>query len=782
MKRFGPLVLVLAVIIALGAVSRQIVGHGLAESTTQLEASARIRLLTAEVTREVLVQNEATELMLLDPGQIAEVSEAKIAAYDRQTVAMAELQRLATGSEVSSLITALGRIDEVLLKPLDERLLESLASGETDAAKALYLSEYLPERSAYSTLMARVAWVADRQAREGEARLAAQTEHTLTLLAVVFGAISVLVTGLFAVNLSRRAALDTNSRLTKLVEITRGLLKTSTVDELRSALRAELPEAALELTQVPTTTELDWARRPLVVPLQLGARPMGALTVTTTQPLASDERDFWSSLAMTVAQHLAGLEARAELEAGAERLRGSEAQTRAVLESLGEGLVVLDLTGASTPLASRSLLSWFGPLPAGTPIASYLLPEGPKRGGFELSLAQLCEDVFPFEVSAGQFPAVIEREGRVFSIGFSPITVDERLTRIILTLREVTEETRLRRETLESRDLLHFLERSREQPDEASDFLRETDAELARLTQLNSLEWKRALHTIKGTAGMFGLESFAGQVHRAETAADEREGPDAEWAAKLQGRWATFIAQVKVLRGANDQVISVPRASLEAIADALERHDELTHARQLRTLAAAPLKPRLETLRRLALKTARQLEKQVEVEVRCGDTVSVDPERFSPFLRSLVHVVRNAIDHGVEPIEARLAAQKSSTAHLCFEAQLVGSGRTGSLRVVIADDGRGIDFTRVAERAQQLGLPTATHAELVRALFHDGLSTRAEVTQLSGRGVGLAAVLAETEALGGAVDVEVHGGTRFLFTLPLFPTLRVVDAPVALGA
>jgi two-component system chemotaxis sensor kinase CheA len=130
-----------------------------------------------------------------------------------------------------------------------------------------------------------------------------------------------------------------------------------------------------------------------------------------------------------------------------------------------------------------------------------------------------------------------------------------------------------------------------------------------------------------------------------------------------------------------------------------------------------------------------------------------------------VHVIRNAVDHGIEPRDVRRTLGKSEVGVIRISATLQG----GEFTVAVEDDGGGIPWERIAERARERGLPHATHAELVRALAAQGLSTKDAVTEISGRGVGIGAVFEACERLGGTVAVESRAGagTRMEFRFPL---------------
>jgi chemotaxis protein histidine kinase CheA len=126
----------------------------------------------------------------------------------------------------------------------------------------------------------------------------------------------------------------------------------------------------------------------------------------------------------------------------------------------------------------------------------------------------------------------------------------------------------------------------------------------------------------------------------------------------------------------------------------------------------------------------------------------------------MVHVVRNAVDHGIENPDERASAKKS-TPHVSLRAKRIGN----ELVFEVSDDGRGIDWDTLTKRGAERGLPITTRDERIALLFADGVTSRDSITELSGRGVGMAAVLGECVKLGGSIDVhsERGAGTCFKF-------------------
>jgi chemotaxis protein histidine kinase CheA/ActR/RegA family two-component response regulator len=168
--------------------------------------------------------------------------------------------------------------------------------------------------------------------------------------------------------------------------------------------------------------------------------------------------------------------------------------------------------------------------------------------------------------------------------------------------------------------------------------------------------------------------------------------------------------------------------------------------------------------------TARGLGKQVEVSVAGGE-IAIDQEVLEALAEPCLHLVRNALGHGIESPAERKAAGKPESGRVRIEARHEGE----LIRIELADDGRGIDVEKVVERAIDLGTITREAAdklandEKLRLIFTPGLSTAERVDELSGRGVGLDVVATALDQMGGTVNVESSPGhgTRFVLLAPV---------------
>lgn len=179
---------------------------------------------------------------------------------------------------------------------------------------------------------------------------------------------------------------------------------------------------------------------------------------------------------------------------------------------------------------------------------------------------------------------------------------------------------------------------------------------------------------------------------------------------------------------------------------------------------------------RLVRDAARTLGKDVDFQIE-GRDIEIDRSILEEVADPLVHLLRNAIDHGIEAPAERYAAGKNERATLILRAARDRS----SVRIQVAEDGRGVNAQKVITKARLKGLPVPDTSEvasedLLRILIHPGFSTADQVTGVSGRGVGLDAVVNRVRELGGAIDMQTRVGEGTTFTLRLPITLAIAQA------
>ncbi|QSQ13274.1 hybrid sensor histidine kinase/response regulator [Myxococcus landrumensis] len=221
-------------------------------------------------------------------------------------------------------------------------------------------------------------------------------------------------------------------------------------------------------------------------------------------------------------------------------------------------------------------------------------------------------------------------------------------------------------------------------------------------------------------------------------------------------------AEARTLLSGTARLLRTDGEETSDIVDALEEG--------LKAITTRPVRTILDPLQRMVRDLSRQLGKEARLSV-VGSELSLDRRLLEKLQGALVHLLRNAVDHGLEMPSAREKAGKHHEGALTLRVEQQGN----LLFLECADDGAGIDVTRVRKVAESRGLLAADEGDRLNdnqlrdLIFRPGFSTRSDVTDTSGRGVGLDAVRASVEALQGRIEVNsAQGqGTRFVMTLPV---------------
>jgi two-component system chemotaxis sensor kinase CheA len=187
-----------------------------------------------------------------------------------------------------------------------------------------------------------------------------------------------------------------------------------------------------------------------------------------------------------------------------------------------------------------------------------------------------------------------------------------------------------------------------------------------------------------------------------------------------------------------------------------------------------PIEVTFSKLRRLVRDLSKELGKDIQLETEGGET-ELDKTVIEQLNDPLVHILRNSLDHGIEPPDLRRAAGKPEQGVIRLKAEHSGA----SVLIHISDDGRGIDTARLRQKAIEKGLLTAeaekNEKELLQLIFLPGLSTAETVSSVSGRGVGMDVVKRSIEALRGAIVLNTRPGAGTTITLKLPLTLAIID-------
>jgi two-component system chemotaxis sensor kinase CheA len=210
-----------------------------------------------------------------------------------------------------------------------------------------------------------------------------------------------------------------------------------------------------------------------------------------------------------------------------------------------------------------------------------------------------------------------------------------------------------------------------------------------------------------------------------------------------------------------------------AVAEEIERLTSALRENSM-SIRMLPIRATFEKFRRLVHDLARDLCKDVELTIEGAET-ELDKTVIDQLGDPLMHLIRNSMDHGIEPPDERLRRGKATTAKIQLAARHAGA----SVLISVSDDGRGIDAEAVRARAVERGLVVSdavlSKTEINALIFQPGFSTARKVTDVSGRGVGMDVVRQRVDGLRGTIEVdsEFGAGTSVVLRLPL--TLAIID-------
>ncbi len=248
--------------------------------------------------------------------------------------------------------------------------------------------------------------------------------------------------------------------------------------------------------------------------------------------------------------------------------------------------------------------------------------------------------------------------------------------------------------------------------------------------------------------------------------AEQGEAPAGTRMAALDQAWGQIRADIEKLIGeARQSSIEIDDADYEAILQALrDGVDAGIVARMMESWRLEPTGKRLARIEQQLRGIAERMGKSnISVSIEPND-LRFNSEHFAPFWSAFIHVLRNAVDHGIEDREERRKGGKPE-----HSAIRVATAMDGDRFVVtVEDDGPGVDWERLRTKAAKLGVAGSALEEPVKLICLPGVSSKDTVTELSGRGMGMGAVADACEALGGTIAVKSQRGvgTRIEFSFP----------------
>lgn len=483
-----------------------------------------------------------------------------------------------------------------------------------------------------------------------------------------------------------------------------------------------------------------------------------------------------------------------------QRISERTREVQSLLDNMDEGLLTVSADGTIHPRYSAATEDMLGELGKDANFVERVIDDPETRetvtGTFSLLLGG--ELMLGWDDMTANLPNEFQGEGgRWLKARYRPVysPEGERLERIMIILRDVTQEKMLQQDIERNRErqtmVLQILQNRESFESFYSDSQRLLAEAAGKVRDMDVIrrgvvdEVFRTMHTVKGTAGLFGLTEAARLAHEAEDALREtgaRRDEALHQAERnaLMGRISAVADALQAGRADFRRLVGeydteptvmltesrIDRIVGEALAvvpqDAAERAGAI-----LKRLKYTPTVRLLRKYQTLVETTAQRLGKQAELKLEDRDDTELPSAFFQRIDPTFLHLIRNALDHGVEDVEERSEAGKDPVASI----QLSVERRNGGIVFTLKDDGRGVDLERVRSAGIEKGFIKPERAgslsreDVLRLLLLPGFSSRDAVTDLSGRGVGLDVVWKDISQMHGRLRLTTTPGRGTAFSV-----------------
>lgn len=435
------------------------------------------------------------------------------------------------------------------------------------------------------------------------------------------------------------------------------------------------------------------------------------------------------------------------------------------------GFLVIDQDLQVQEGFTRSCSGLFGrELQTGNSLAALLQLEGTtQHTELLLGVDQVFEDIFPEEVSLDQIPQRFKLNGRVLQVEGRVIrSSDDCIEGLLLTISDCTALEEAQRESRRNQILIDILKQKtafKEFLDDTRQYIQSARAALA----TNQALVRRVIHTIKGNAASYRLEEVVEVAHRVES----QPSLDTSALNEVEGALRTFLKDNFSTLGLDydetlQHVLACSDKQMQRLQHLLRESGGSLDWKQWATyLMLRPAQELLGPIHTFVDSLAQRLGKEVTLSLQGTDEL-IDAELMRPIFRNLPHLIRNAVDHGLEASFER--GDKSPQGQLLLSL----SSTPTTYELLVQDDGRGINTAKLCERAIEQGLKTQktiaemTPDEQVQLIFLNGLSSAVQTSDISGRGIGMSAVLEAVQQVRGEIIVETmpNEGTRLRLVVP----------------
>ena len=491
-----------------------------------------------------------------------------------------------------------------------------------------------------------------------------------------------------------------------------------------------------------------------------------------------------SNAKVTLDKYSSGLEK--EVEKKSKKIEAQYQDFKNLLFNLDQGFLIFDKEGIVKAESTEITKELFNTDPMNKKVEDIFQLSSSEKMNFNKWLSHVFKNLVPFKDLLPLAPKNFDKlKGKVVSLDYKPIYEDnksKKIDKIICTATDVTEKVKLEKEAQLEKDKAKRISNILDRPLEFLDLMNDSEEVLDHYNKniRDSRPDKifRSFHTLKARFASFNLNDIVEAIHNLESFLNEIE---TDWSITNINKSRELIDYINYSRSNfikdNNRLIEIANNSINNSDDSgnvisLKNHINNFFDVYQKNFILKEVSFLFKQFISPTMELAKQQDKLVEIKIDKSD-IHINPDSYKELFSSLLHVFRNAIDHGIESREERVAKNKKemATLYIFFD-------RTGdtTFKTIIKDDGRGIDPKVIKEIASQkesfksLAFDKLSEKEIIQLIFEPGFSSKEEVSEISGRGVGMDAVKTEVESLKGTikVDSKVDIGTKVEIVLPIY--------------
>lgn len=480
-------------------------------------------------------------------------------------------------------------------------------------------------------------------------------------------------------------------------------------------------------------------------------------------------------------------------------VRQANRMLNAIMNSLGQGFLVFDAKGICSDIFTRACEDILEGIPAQKPIWEVLKLDQANTDQFKMWMQAVLAESLPFESLADLAPDLFHHsQARHIPLNFYPIRSEEgSITNIVMVATDRTREHQAEEALLKEQQYIQMVLKVIKSRDQFGLFLESAKNLIDKIKSdlnkpedtFNVAEALRTLHTLEGEAGLFSAATIRQKARDCQEVLEPIKRGDIYdlhelltelkvQVEQLEQAYGEFLRAhrdlLEILKVGKSRNIEVSVTKLLGFAKMLDESSSLPRLRERfsEDLLKQPISLYIQHFNEIAQHVAQIQGKQLEpVQFNCQN-VKIAPGSIDPLIASMVHVFRNAVDHGIEDPATRMEKGKPEAGKIIVEAEKFDHNGQSWVRLCVKDDGNGIDPVKLREKLVQKypndSFQGQTDEQVIQGIFLPGFSSRESVGQFSGRGIGMDAVKTEVVSLGGKIWVEskLGMGTRLVIEFP----------------